>query len=181
MVPAVFSRSGVSLLPVNSTDRWNHWIYIYKTIVCDRVFALYRPCAYPGAVLRADKLLARRVPEIRTHSSLIKTPIPEPSKFPCSRKQTKPCLSKPHLTAPLLWTCKLFPKLDSFSQTFAGRSVGVSRICRVKKVSKPNRPQEPAYAVSAMSMPFEADSVVKLEKILAFFSVLTITIVYFSC
>ena len=27
-------------------------IYIYKTVVCDRVLTLNRPCAYPGAVLR---------------------------------------------------------------------------------------------------------------------------------
>ena len=27
-------------------------IYIYKTVIFDCVFALYRPCAYPGTVLR---------------------------------------------------------------------------------------------------------------------------------
>ena len=27
-------------------------ISFYKTVVCDRVFALYRPCVYPGAVLQ---------------------------------------------------------------------------------------------------------------------------------
>ena len=27
-------------------------VYIYKTAMFDRVFALYWPCAYPGAVLR---------------------------------------------------------------------------------------------------------------------------------
>ena len=27
-------------------------IYIYETVMFDRVFALYRPCVYPGAVLR---------------------------------------------------------------------------------------------------------------------------------
>ena len=27
-------------------------IYIYKTVVSDRVLTLYQPCAYPGAVLR---------------------------------------------------------------------------------------------------------------------------------
>ena len=62
----------------------------YKTVVFVSVLTLYRPCAYPSAVLRQ----ARRVPEVRTHSSLIKTSISGSSKSPCSRKQTKPWLSK---------------------------------------------------------------------------------------
>ena len=36
----------------NNTLYGRQNIYIFKTVVCDRVFALYRPCAYPGVVLR---------------------------------------------------------------------------------------------------------------------------------
>ena len=66
-----------------------------------------------------------------------------------------------------------------------GRSVGISRICWVKSFKIPlfkyrSFSMEPAYAVSTTNMPFEAGSLLKLEKILAFSSVLTITIVYFS-
>ena len=64
---------------------------IYKTVMFDRVFALYRPCAYPGAGLR--HVLARRVPEIRIRSSF-KSLIPGSSKSRCSTKEAKPCLSK---------------------------------------------------------------------------------------
>ena len=59
--------------------------------MCDRVFTLYRPCVYPGAVLqRASDLKGNS-------SSLIKSSISGSSKSCCSRKQTifcKPCLSK---------------------------------------------------------------------------------------
>ena len=62
----------------------------------------------------SDMLLAWQVPEIRNSSSLIKSSIPGWSKSRCSRKQTKPCLSKPYLTASLLWKCKRFLRWDSF-------------------------------------------------------------------
>ena len=86
-----------------------------------------------------------------------------------------------------------FPETRHFSQAFVGRSVGISRISRVKQVSCPTvQPststarlytKQRVYAVSTTNMPFEAVNLlptIKQGKILAFSSLLKITIVYFS-
>ena len=85
---------------------------------------------------RPPTYLARRVPEIRDGSSLIKSSIPGSSKSRCSmhkENQTLPLKNHP-LTKTLLWTCKLSRNSDSFFADFlfVGRSVGNSRVCRVK-------------------------------------------------
>ena len=64
-------------------------IYIYKTVMFDRVFALYRPCAYPGAVIRhasgptgprssesffVDQILALRIVETTVLHKANQTP-----------------------------------------------------------------------------------------------------------
>ena len=69
-------------------------IYIYKTVVCDRVLTLYRPCAYPGAVLRHASGPTGARNSSRSFSPFIKSSLPGSSKSRCSRKQTKPSLSK---------------------------------------------------------------------------------------
>ena len=75
-------------------------IYIYKTVVCDRVLTLYRPCAYPDAVLRhasgptgprssesffVDQLLAPRIVEItglqKANQTLPLNPPPPPPNY----------------------------------------------------------------------------------------------------
>ena len=73
---------------------------------------------------RPPTCLARRVPEIgddhRNHAA--------------PQRKPNPASQKSHLTKTLLWTCKLFRKSDSnFADfLFVGRSVGNSRVCRVK-------------------------------------------------
>ena len=69
-------------------------IYIYKTVVCDRVLTLYRPCAYPGAVLRHASSPTGPRNSSRSFSPFIKSSLPGSSKSLCSKKQTKPSLSK---------------------------------------------------------------------------------------
>ena len=69
-------------------------IYIYKTVVCDRVLTLYRPCAYPGAVLRHATGPTGPRNSSRSFSPFNKSSLPGSSKSRCSRKQTKPSLSK---------------------------------------------------------------------------------------
>ena len=76
-----------------------------------------------------------------------------------------------------------------FSQSLVGRSVGISRICRIKKFQNQTvhayrsfvkEPPCAAYALSPTNMSFEAGCPRKLkqEKILAFSSVLPIPIVH---
>ena len=48
-----------------------------------------------------------------------------------------PASQRSQLTKTLLWTCKLFQNQTVFSQTFMCRSVGISRICRLKKFQNP--------------------------------------------
>ena len=67
---------------------------VYKTVVCDRLLTLYRPCAYPGAVLRHASGPTGPRNSSRSFSSFIKSSLPGSSKSRCSRKQTKPSLSK---------------------------------------------------------------------------------------
>ena len=67
-------------------------IYIYKTVVCDRVLTLYRPCAYPGAVLRHASGPTGPRNSSRPFSPFIKSSLPGSSKSRSSRKQTKPSL-----------------------------------------------------------------------------------------
>ena len=69
-------------------------IYIYKTVVCDRVLTLYRPCAYPGAVLRHASGPTGPRNSSRSFCPFIKSSLPGSSKSRCSRKQTQPSLSK---------------------------------------------------------------------------------------
>ena len=69
-------------------------IYIYKTVVCDRVLTLYRPCAYPGAVLRHASGPTGPRNSSRSFSPFIKSSLPGSSISRCSRKQTQPSLSK---------------------------------------------------------------------------------------
>ena len=64
------------------------YIYIYKTVVCDRVLTLYRPCAYPGAVLRHASGPTGPRNSSRSFSPFIKSSLPGSSKSRCSRKQT---------------------------------------------------------------------------------------------
>ena len=59
----------------------------------------------------SDMPLAQWAPEIRNHSSLIKSSIPGSLKSCCSRKQTKPCLSK----TPPNFNSYLNIKSDNFS------------------------------------------------------------------
>ena len=73
---------------------WIFSIYIYKTVVCDRVLTLNRPCAYPGAVLRHASGPTGPRTSSRSFSPFIKSSLPGSSKSRCSRKQTKPSLSK---------------------------------------------------------------------------------------
>ena len=62
--------------------------------MCDRVLTLYRPCAYPGAVLRHASGPTGPRNSSRSFSPFIKSSLPGSSKSRCSRKQTKPSLSK---------------------------------------------------------------------------------------
>ena len=62
------------------------------------------------------------------------------------------------------------------SQTFLGQSVGISSVCQVKQVSKSNRPRIDCCEgthIHCKSFPAKAGSPLKVEKILAFSSVLT--------
>ena len=89
-----------------------HSIYIWKTVVSDRVLTLYRPCAYPGAVLRhasgptgprswesfsADQILAPRMAEITVlqkanQTMLLKPPPPPPNSNPSLKMQAFPTI-----------------------------------------------------------------------------------------
>ena len=60
----------------------------------DRVLTLYRPCAYPGAVLRHASGPTGPRNSSWSFSPFIKSSLPGSSKSRCSRKQTKPSLSK---------------------------------------------------------------------------------------
>ena len=70
------------------------------------------------------------------------------------RRKPIPASQRSQLTKTLLWTCKLFQNQTVFSQTFICRSVGISRICRLKKFQNPtvhayrSYRKESAYAVS---------------------------------
>ena len=70
------------------------------------------------------------------------------------RRKPIPASERSQLTKTLLWTCKLFQNQTVFSQTFICRSVGISRICRLKKFQNPtvhgyrSYCKESAYAVS---------------------------------
>ena len=72
----------------------------------------------------------------------------------CSAKKTIPAFQRSQLTKTLLWTCKLFQNQTVFWQTFMCRSVGISRICRLKKFQNPtvhayrSYRKESAYAVT---------------------------------
>ena len=95
----------------------------------DRVFALW--------VLRWSN---RRARDHRNHVAPRRKPIPT-----SQRSQ---------LTKTLLWTRNLFQNQTVFSPTFMCRSVGISRICRLKKFQNPtvhayrSYRKESAYAVS---------------------------------
>ena len=69
-------------------------IYIYKTVVSDRVLTLNRLYAYPSAVLRHASGPTGPRNSSRSFSPFIKSSLPGSSKSRCSRKQTKPSLSK---------------------------------------------------------------------------------------
>ena len=104
------------------------YIYIYKTVVCDRVLTLYRPCAYPGAVLRHASGPTGPRNSSRSFSPFIKSSLPGSSKSRCSRKQTKPSLSK---STTLLWKWS-FSYQKVFLAHFHGFvvwSVHVSKSC----------------------------------------------------
>ena len=58
------------------------------------MLTLYRPCAYPGAVLRHASGPTGPRNSSRSFSPFIKSSLPGSSKSRCSRKQTKPSLSK---------------------------------------------------------------------------------------
>ena len=70
------------------------------------------------------------------------------------RRKPIPASQRSQLTKTLLWTCKLFQNQTVFWQTFICRSVGISRICRLKKFQNPtlhayrSYRKESAYAVS---------------------------------
>ena len=72
-----------------------------------------------------------------------------------------------------------------FLANFCGRSVGILRICRLKKFRNPTDCPRNTHTLSVrrtypLNMAFEACTLLKAEKILAFSSMLTITIVSFS-
>ena len=117
------------------------YIYIYKTVVSDRVLTLYRPCAYPGAVLRlASGPTGPDSPEFGIIHRCQSNPLsPDRRNHGAPESKPNPASPKPHLTRTLLWTCtKAFPKIGQyFSHTFVGRTVSTSRICRVKKFQNP--------------------------------------------
>ena len=69
-------------------------IYIYKTVVSDRVLTLNRLYGYPSAVLRHASGPTGPRNSSRSLSAFIKSSLPGSSKSRCSRKQTKPSLSK---------------------------------------------------------------------------------------
>ena len=129
------------------------------------MLTLYRPCAYPGAGLRHAS--GATVPKIRNHSLLIKSSV--------QKVNQALSVKKPYLTTTLLWTCKLFLKSNSFSQTFVGRTVGTSRICRLKKVSESNGPRINHFPRNPHTLSVRQTCPLQ-EKIFAFSSVLTITI-----
>ena len=137
-----------------------------------------------------DMPLARPVPEIRNHSeSLIKSSTPGLSTLRCTKSKPNPASQNhsPDYKSYLnMWA---FPKIGQFfSQTFVGRSVGTSRICRVKKDSKSYRPRINRFPKNPYTctlsvrrtFPFEPGGLLKLDNILAFSSALTIMIVHFS-
>ena len=95
---------------------WSFLIYIYKTVMFDRVFALYRPCAYPGAGLRhvLPDWSPKKVMVLRWSNR----PSRDHRNHAAPQRKPNPASQKSHLTKTLLWTCKLFRKSDSFSQTF---------------------------------------------------------------
>ena len=67
---------------------------IYKTVVSDRVLTLNRLYVYPSAVLRHASGPTGPRNSSRSFSPFIKSSLPGSSKSRCSRKQTKPSLSK---------------------------------------------------------------------------------------
>ena len=58
------------------------------------MLTLYRPCAYPGAVLRHASGMTGPRNSSRSFTPFINSSLPGSSKSWCSRKQTKPSLSK---------------------------------------------------------------------------------------
>ena len=73
------------------------------------------------------------------------------------RRKPIPTSQRSQLTKTLLWTRNLFQNQTVFSPTFMCRSVGISRICRLKKFQNPtvhayrSYRKESAYAVSEIS------------------------------
>ena len=61
---------------------------------CSFPLTLYRPCAYPGAVLRHASGPTGPRNSSRSFSPFMKSSLPGSSKSRCSGKQTKPSLSK---------------------------------------------------------------------------------------
>ena len=106
----------------------------------------------------SDMPLARRVPEIRNHSSLI-NPRYQIRDRP-NLEQTKPCLSKNHLTTTPLRRCKLFQISDSFFADFRGsvcryfEDLSGKEIVKVQPSTYTCRlySKEPAYTVSTLTV-----------------------------
>ena len=94
--------------------------------MCDRVLTLYRPCAYPGAVLRHASGPTGPRNSSRSFSPFIKSSLPGSSKSRCSRKQTKPSLSKINNSTLKM---KLFLSKGSHFHGFVVWSVHVSKSC----------------------------------------------------
>ena len=124
----------------------------------DRVFALYRPCAYPGVDRPPTCLWPDGSPKYAMVLRWSNHRARDHQKHVAPQRKPNPASQKSYLTKTLLWTCnfvcKLFLKSDSFSQNFVGRSVGISRICRVREFQNPtvhayrSYRKESAYAVS---------------------------------
>ena len=102
-----------------------------KTVVCDCVLTLYRPCAYPGAVLRHASGPTGPRNSSRSFSPFIKSSFPGSSKSRCSRKETKPSLSKINNSTLKM---KLFLSKGFFQHTFVVLWFGPSTF---KKSSHP--------------------------------------------
>ena len=93
----------------------------------DHVFALYRPCAYPGADLWHAMVLRwsnRRARDHRNHVA--------------PRRKPNPASQRSQLTKLYFEHASFSKNRTVFSQTFMRRSVGISRICRVKKFQNPS-------------------------------------------